>query len=470
MLHFPRLDVDDITATLYKSEDELHTMARPAVEAFQLAAVRQRFEELRPKVAALASQADDAGITAIGTLADVVPLLFQHTTYKSYPASLIDKGRFDLLTRWLTEVTSLDLSGVDTSACQGIDDWLEALEQQSALMPFHTSGTSGKLSFFPRTKTEATLFFQAYLKKFQGFGGKPGFELGYGGLRLPVILPVPRGGRYVSQRLAAFLRDNLAPTPDQCYTLTEGTLSADLVALSGRVRTAQAKGDLSTIQLTDGMRAAFKRYLDELERRPEETAAFIATMVEGLKGQRVFMMGQANYLYQSGLDAAERGISNVFSPDSLLTMGGGGKGLITLPPDWSDQVKNFTGIENMIVSYGMSEITGTMSRCEDGYFHLPPYFIAYLLDPEARAMLPRTGQQTGRFACMDLLPFSYWGGIVSGDKVTIEWDRQCPCGRTSAHIHDTITRYSEAVTGDDKVTCAATVDNTDMALKQLLSL
>jgi hypothetical protein len=85
-------------------------------------------------------------------------------------------------------------------------------------------------------------------------------------------------------------------------------------------------------------------------------------------------------------------------------------------------------------------------------------------------LLPRTGTQTGRFACMDLLPSTYWGGIISGDKVTVEWDRECPCGRKGAHIHRDITRYSEAITGDDKITCASTIDNTDTSLRQLLGL
>ena len=71
---------------------------------------------------------------------------------------------------------------------------------------------------------------------------------------------------------------------------------------------------------------------------------------------------------------------------------------------------------------------------------------------------------------MDLLPSSYWGGIVTGDQVTLEWDRVCPCGRKGVHAHDSISRYSEAVTGDDKITCAATIDNTDAALQQLLML
>ena len=81
----------------------------------------------------------------------------------------------------------------------------------------------------------------------------------------------------------------------------------------------------------------------------------------------------------------------------------------------------------------------------------PPYIIPFVLDPESGKRLPRQGTQTGRFAFMDLIAESYWPGMVTGDKVTIEWDRQCACGRKGAYVHDSVIRYSDEVTGDDKV-------------------
>ncbi len=75
--------------------------------------------------------ADFMGIMQIDRFEDVVPLLFDHTTYKSYPASLLDNGRFDQLTRWLGKLTTLDLSAVDVSDCDSIDSWLDALKEQT---------------------------------------------------------------------------------------------------------------------------------------------------------------------------------------------------------------------------------------------------------------------------------------------------------------------------------------------------
>jgi hypothetical protein len=84
--------------------------------------------------------------------------------------------------------------------------------------------------------------------------------------------------------------------------------------------------------------------------------------------------------------------------------------------------------------------------------------------PISGAVLPRQGTQTRRLAVMDLLGQTYWGGIITGEKVTIEWDAACPCGRKGGFMHDNIECYSSTVTGDDRITCAATVDNIDEAL------
>src|ERR1700756_2060765 len=151
---------DEIAAHIELSWDELFGMDRAEVETFQLRSARRRFEELVPRGKLLKGQVDAAGITAIRSLEDLVPLLFKDAVYKSYPISLIEKNRFDELTRWMAGLTSLDLSGVDVRGAEGIDSWLDALEAQTPLRVFHTSGTSGKLSFLPRSTVEEEVYFE----------------------------------------------------------------------------------------------------------------------------------------------------------------------------------------------------------------------------------------------------------------------------------------------------------------------
>jgi hypothetical protein len=458
---------DAISAYIHKSWDELFGMERGEIEAFQLQALKTRFDSLAPGLKRLKSKADRAKIASIHTLTDVVPLLFNHTEYKSYPLSLLEKNRFDLLTRWFDDLTSVDLSGISVAHCGGIDEWLDTLESHTALRPNHTTGTSGKLSFIPRTTLERDLYFKAYTKNYEGFGDQPGFKLGGDGVRVPVIYPSVRHGRYIAQTLIGMLAEQVAPSPDQLYTQSSGSLSADLASLAGRIRVAQAKGELSNLHLSDAMRAKMRAYFEELERRPEEMSAFFESMARELQGERVFVISQASYLFKATLKAEELGMSNIFSADSFGSAGGGGKDII-LPDDWKQRVSAFTGINQWASSYAMTEITGTMPMCEFGHYHIQPLHIPFLLDPDSGECLPRNGRRTGRFAFYDLMPQTYWGGFITGDEVTIEWDSPCPCGRKGVYAVGQIERYSSKVTGDDKITCAATVDNTDASLQALL--
>jgi hypothetical protein len=464
------LVADDISQFGYKQSNELFAMSRAEAETMQLGWARRRFEELAPKITALKDQADQNGVGRIDKLEDLVPLLFNHTVFKSYPLSLLEKNRFDLLTRWFDRLTPIDLSGIDAGQCAGIDDWMTLMETQYPFKIFHTSGTSGKLSFIPRTTLEYDLWMNTLFKNIWYPFGASAQDTPGPGLHLPVIYPTVRYGRYASQQVISYLAEHVAPSPDQVYALTNGTLSADLVSLSGRIRVAQAKGELSKMRLTDAQRIAFKRYIEDLARRPEETAAFFRRIAEQLRGKRVFVSCITNALFQAAEEGIARGITGVFAPDSYGTTGGGGKGTV-LPSNWKERVVEFSGIpkSRWQISYGTTELTGPMVRCSEGYYHIPAYFVPFLLDPTSGAPLPRSGTQTGRFAAFDALAQNMWGGIITGDKVTIDWDRDCGCGRKGAHIHDDVERYSESVTGDDKVTCSSTVDNTDAALQSLLA-
>src|SRR3546814_16308964 len=71
-------------------------------------------------------------------------LFLPHTAYKSYPLSFLERNRFDALTRWLDGLTAIDLSGVDVSGIDSIDDWLRRLEETTELKVNHTFGTTGK--------------------------------------------------------------------------------------------------------------------------------------------------------------------------------------------------------------------------------------------------------------------------------------------------------------------------------------
>ena len=65
--------------------------------------------------------------------------------------------------------------------------------------------------------------------------------------------------------------------------------------------------------------------------------------------------------------------------------------------------------------------------------------------------------QTGRAAFYDLFVQPHWGGVITGDEITVDWDTPCACGRTSVHIAHDIVRFSEKQGfEDDRISCSAT--------------
>ena len=78
-------------------------------------------------------------------------------------------------------------------------------------------------------------------------------------------------------------------------------------------------------------------------------------------------------------------------------------------------------------------------------------------------VFPRQGVQAGRAAFFDLAINGVWGGLITGDKVEIDWS-ECPCGRTTAHLSGDISRFSVEQGGTDKITCTATPEAHEEAL------
>ena len=110
-----------------------------------------RFADHKESIEAVGKAAKRTGITELRDFDDVVPLMFSHAAYKSYPAALLDRKRYDLLTAWLDKLTKHDLSQVDVSGCTDIDSWIEALDAQTPLEVITSSGTTGTLRSSRRT-------------------------------------------------------------------------------------------------------------------------------------------------------------------------------------------------------------------------------------------------------------------------------------------------------------------------------
>ncbi len=429
----------------------LMTIPRAELEAAQLQWVIKRFDDLRTAVQTLQIQAEVANVRQVRELADVVPLLFSHQVYKSYPLSLIERGRWSAMTAWLDKMTAHDLSNVDVNGVRSIDDWLGRLEPTTGPMwVFHSTGTTGKLSFYPRSKDEKETWVEAnwaFLKLLD-----PNIRE----TKLPVFWPAYASGRLAGTRLIEHFGPDLAGSEADFHPMNPEPISADFLSLAMRLRWAQQTGDAKLADMLRGVIKTRGALLTVKSQRARQTKQFFEMMTQQFSGQRVFLMAAATDLLDVAQAGLEQGIEGVFASDSVMLTGGGFKGRDEVA-DWQNVLRRFYGVDHVHLTYGMTELSTYNVGCSAGHYHALPWNILYVVDPATGEMLPRKGEQHGRIGFFDLLPKTYWGGTLSGDIATVYFGERCECGWTGPWIYDNIMRQADAE-GEDRVSCAAVQD------------
>jgi hypothetical protein len=445
--------------------DKVFEFSSEQIKQFQDHWVSKRFAELRPKVVMLDKLAKEHHIETVACADDAVRLLLAHTVYKSYPMFYLENGRFDKLTKWMSGLTATDLSGVDAAGIESIDDWLDALEAKSDLLVTHTSGTTGKLSFLPWTKQEArrtNALYSRYWRDFNGPSSGPDMLKA----DLPMIVPGYRHGAAMAQRTAALKEEMFTGgNPDNIVFLypTE-RLSADVMSLSGRIRTAEAKGELGALKIPEALLKRRDEFIAREKERPQAMSRFLEEASTRFAGKDVWIGALYGIFYDWAVEGLGLGQQRIFGSNSYASIGGGKKGR-EFPEGWRDTIEEFLGFPLTNDIYAMSECTVPSALCSEDHYHFPPMAIAYLLDPKTGNLLPRKDGTTGRLALFDIMPESYWAGFISGDEVTAGgWETPCKCGRTGFYVQSSIRRYSEKEGGDDKIMCAGAPEAHDSAI------
>jgi hypothetical protein len=448
--------MDDPIQFFGQSYTQMHTIERAELENLQRQAMGIRFQQHHQSIEMLRKLADRLGITELTEFDDVVPLMFSHTAFKSYPPMLIDKKRFDLMTKWLDKLTSYDLSNVDAQGCKSIDDWIDLLDEETPLQVITSSGTTGTISILPKDKhgaVDGMVLWKICL--FQTFGQEPTDE--ELNPNVDVIWPNFASGKLGHLRIAQMIKQGFTGGDEsKFHPLYPGSVETDLMFLASKMRAAASRGELDRLEIDPALAARKDEFIAMQMRQPQELDAFFVKIAEKLKGKRVFMTSAYPQMYEIAKAGLERGVTNVFAKDSAILTGGGMKG-VALPDNFMDVITEFLGVEKIQQGYGFSESSTFHWGCEEGRYHVMPWVIPFVLDPDTSEPLPRTGRQTGRAAVYDILLRAHWGGVISGDEVTIDWDLHCPCGRSSVAFENDIIRYSEKQgVEDDRITCAAT--------------
>ncbi|NGO07727.1 hypothetical protein G5C60_08680 [Streptomyces sp. HC44] len=420
---------------------------RPAEEVreLQLEAAREAFAAHRERIPLLRTRAEETGVREVTGFDDLVPLLFSHTSYKSYPVSLIDGGRWDRLLRWYSTVSVVEPDDVDVEGVRDIDEWTERVTA-TGHRPYITSGTSGKVSFL-NCDTSDLVFLHDILEHLTCWPDPlPPKPTRRGYLLAPASGPM--------RSIDGFLwHAEVFARPGETRLLTDEPLRVSELLSSALLRRRMAEGTATPQEISS--------FESSSEAREQELGAAVARIVDDIAEHRdepLLIAGMNNQQFALIQALRARGVPDGgLHPDTLVLSGGGNKGR-ALPDDYQQQLAAFYHGVRRVRSYGMTELQGSCPACEKGRYHVPPWVIPLVLD-EAGEKLLNTGHGVveGRFAFLDVSLSGRWGGLITGDRVFVDFS-PCDCGRPGPVVLPDIHRYGD-LGGDDKITCAATLDS-----------
>jgi len=423
---------------------------RPAAELrpLQLAAAQEIFEQRVQQIPLLRKRAQDAGIDRIRSFEDIVPLLFAHTVYKSYPQQLVEKKRWKGMLQWLQTLSVANVMDVDVDGVENVDQWLDRLWAAGHVV-VATSGSSGKCSFLNHTtqdralKTRHVKYEQAWPFVRPVPGERPVFWLG------PIV------GRNSAVETGISNEEIWGTGPGSTHTLSQPLLISEVS------KTAAMRKKIAEGTATPGEIADFEEEQAEKAAIASAEMLLLADKILDLRHQPLYIYGLWAQHMAIIRRARERGIGDgEFHPRTVVYGAGGVKGT-ALPSDYQKQVERFYGDVFHLAVYGMTEMAQLMPRCEARRYHTPPGVILLLLDKSGDALAaPKegvTGLVEGRVGFLDLLYQGRWGGIISGDKVTIDYSEKCPCGRFGPSMLDSVSRYA-SVGEEDHIGCSGTID------------
>ncbi|MFT4056083.1 MAG: hypothetical protein QM681_16385 [Novosphingobium sp.] len=437
---------DKLTALV--ADPERFAFSADDLRETQVAALDERFRERRDRIRLLGLRARDAGIDGIGRIEDVVPVLFPHTAYKSYPESYLMDERWDRLTKWLGTVSAHPIEGLSLDGIDGIDDWIARLAEQGHFISC-SSGTTGKSAMLIASQKDMDWSKVDTVNVFAwGSGVVPAQD------RLIVgcapVATVPKNATIAQAQYDAFanpewLRWNYPVPP-----ITVGSLTA-MVVMRKKIAEGTARPDeIATFEETSAERA--RLVADAVP----ATAQFI---IEN-RHRKLQLSGLWNGLWHVARAVRDAGYGREdFDPDNSIYVGGGLK-RAQLPADYQDYVFETFNIpaDRHFQNYSMQELNSGMPKChEGGRYHVPPWIVPILLDKSGDEALPHaSGEREGRAAFFDLSLDGRWGGVITGDRVSVDY-APCACGNHGPSIRDDIARYAD-LEGDDKIGCAGTVD------------
>jgi hypothetical protein len=412
----------------------------------QLQAINERFKDRIDKIKLLQNRAESGGITEIRRMADIVPLLFAHTAYKSYPEGWLVEQKWDRMGRWLDTVSTRRVEPMDTREVKGLDAWLQRLESQGHYVSC-SSGTTGKCAMMNATMADCEFAGHSLLRAIIWTGIVPNHDRRM--VSLGQVAATPRNRASGKPMREAFNRPDVMPFAPNVPPITIGGIT-EMIVLRKKI----ADGTAKPTEI-----AYFEAQAAEREKAIESSIEQAAAALIESRHMPLHIMGLFGPLYKVAERVRAKGYSGKdFGENSAFVSGGLKR--IQLPVNYREFIFETLNLspQRFCLTYGMQELNTNAPRCKAGRYHMAPWVMLLLLDESGEKLIePATsGEVEGRAAFFDLSLQGRWGGVISGDKIRATWGA-CACGNGSPSVADDIQRFADTANGD-KIACAGTID------------
>jgi hypothetical protein len=421
--------------------EELHDL--------QIQALNERFQERKDRIKLVGLRAEQAGLTEIRDFSDAVQLLLPHTAYKSYPENWLREERWDRLTKWLGTISPHPIKAIEFSDIRDVDDWIERLQAAGHFISC-SSGTTGKSAMLLASQKDMEWTKIDTVNIFAwGSGVQPAQDR-----MMVTCAPTAHVPKNIISSEAQWGAYGNPAWPRFKYPvppITVGALTKMVV-----LRKAIAEGTARPGEIADYEQTSKARQ-DAVDAAVGVTADYIIANRE----KKLYLGGLWNGIYHVAKAVREKGYSRKdFDPDNCIYVGGGQKRAL-LPPDYQEFVYETFNIPDgrHFQNYSMQELNSGQPKCaKGGRYHVPPWMVPMILNKDGDALLPGhgKGEIEGRAAFFDLSLDGRWGGVITGDKISLDFG-PCACGQRGPTIRDNVVRYAD-IEGDDKIGCAGTID------------
>ncbi len=427
-------------------DDSAYMQPAERLQALQREALNERFDQYVGSIALLRNRAESNGITKIRGVGDLVPLLFAHTAYKSYPESWIADNHWERMGRWLQTVSARPVTGLDVSDITDLDAWIQRLEQTGHYVTC-SSGTTGKPALISCSKRDLEWSGTSSVSAMcwaLGLEPRQDFRvMGVGG-----VSKAARASAIMKATVQAFSTEPLYMPGGMEVTI--GQISKMISARRKVVEGVATPEEIAQFELIAQMRT---QMLESI------TASTVEDYIAS-RDRKLLIGGMWGLLYPIAQGVQARGFGGKdFHPDNMLLIAGGLKGA-TLPPDYKTVIMETFNVrpDRFHQVYAMQEMNTSFPRCRAGRYHVPAWVQLLLLNESGDALLDTSagGEIEGRAAFFDFSIDGRWGGVISGDKIKASYGR-CACGSAGPSIDAEILRYSDLEAGD-KLSCSGNMD------------